>query len=378
MIRKSAKIVSVIIGALVGFGLANLAILLQPYYISLIKDSSLTVLEETIIITVFILLFGIIFFYITPLFIKTGQKLARTIETELRKTSGREAGLSVIGLIVGLLIATLVSQIYSGFLSEFGYFEIIINIVVYIIFAYIGIVVSSSFGTEIISELATTRRKIPEEAKTAQQDLTKFKKNKDIIPKIFDTSIIIDGRIMGIMKTGFLEGPIIIPEFVLVELRHIADSADDLKRVRGRRGLDILNQIREEYGIEIYNTESEKALKEIPEVDVKLLKLAQIVGGKVITNDYNLNKVAAVNSIGVLNINELTNTLKPVVLPGEEMTLNLIRQGKESAQAVGYLDDGTMIVVEDGRKKIGQVADIVVTSVLQTSAGRMIFGRLKK
>ena len=194
-------------------------------------------------------------------------------------------------------------------------------------------------------------------------------------PKIFDTSVIIDGRIADIMKTGFIEGSIVIPEFVLVELRHIADSSDALKRNRGRRGLDILNKIQEEYGIEIYNTEAEKALDEIPEVDVKLLKLAQIMNGKVVTNDFNLNKVAGIKGVEVLNINELANTLKPVVLPGEEMILSLVKEGKENNQAVAYLDDGTMIVVEDGKRFIGQTIKVTVTSVLQTSAGRMIFAR---
>jgi len=180
------------------------------------------------------------------------------------------------------------------------------------------------------------------------------------------------------MKTGFIEGKIVIPEFVLVELRHIADSSDSLKRQRGRRGLDILNRIQIDYGIEIYNTTGEKALDEIPEVDVKLLKLAQIMNGKVVTNDFNLNKVAAIKGVEVLNINELANTLKPVVLPGETMQLFLVKEGKEYDQAVAYLDDGTMIVVEDGRKFIGQTIDVNVTSVLQTAAGRMIFAKPKK
>ena len=177
------------------------------------------------------------------------------------------------------------------------------------------------------------------------------------------------------MKTGFIEGTIVIPEFVLVELRHIADSSDALKRNRGRRGLDILNKIQSEYGIEIYNTEAEKALEEIPEVDVKLLKLAQIMNGKVVTNDFNLNKVAGIKGVDVLNINELANTLKPVVLPGEKMMLTLVKEGKENNQAVAYLDDGTMIVVEDGKRFIGETIKVIVTSVLQTSAGRMIFAR---
>lgn len=201
------------------------------------------------------------------------------------------------------------------------------------------------------------------------------KKAEAAIPKIFDTSVIIDGRISDIMKTGFLEGPIIIPEFVLVELRHIADSSDSLKRNRGRRGLDILKKIQTEYGVDIYDTTGEKGLDEIPEVDVKLLKLAQNMGGKVVTNDFNLNKVAGIKGVSVLNINELANAIKPIVLPGEDMTIFLVKEGKESRQAVGYLDDGTMIVVEDGKKYIGKTIDVSVTSVLQTAAGRMIFAK---
>jgi uncharacterized protein YacL len=177
------------------------------------------------------------------------------------------------------------------------------------------------------------------------------------------------------MKTGFLEGRIIIPEFVLVELRHIADSSDSLKRNRGRRGLDILKRIENEHGIEIYNSDGVKELEEVPEVDIKLLKLAQMINGKVVTNDFNLNKVAGIKGVEVLNINELANTLKPVVLPGEDMELFLVKEGKERNQAVGYLDDGTMIVVEEGRKYIGRTISLTVTSVLQTSAGRMIFGK---
>jgi len=183
------------------------------------------------------------------------------------------------------------------------------------------------------------------------------------------------GRIADVLKTGFLEGQIIIPEFVLVELRHIADSADGLKRNRGRRGLDILGKIQNDYRIEIYNTENDKVLQEIPEVDVKLIKLAQKMGGVVVTTDFNLNKVASIQGVGVLNINDLANALKPAVLPGEVMKIYLVKEGKEHSQAVAYLDDGTM-VVEDGKGHIGETVQTVVTSVLQTSAGRMIFARV--
>jgi Integral membrane protein (PIN domain superfamily) len=190
-----------------------------------------------------------------------------------------------------------------------------------------------------------------------------------------DTSVIIDGRILDICQSGFIEGALIIPHFVLDELRHIADSSDSLKRNRGRRGLDILSKIQKELAVEVQITE--KDFPDIDEVDSKLLKLAQFLGGKVITNDYNLNKVAGVQGVPVLNINELANSVKPVVLPGEEMTIQIIKDGKEQEQGIAYLDDGTMIVVEGGKRHIGEIMDVIVTSVLQTAAGRMIFAKQK-
>ncbi|MBM6838722.1 TRAM domain-containing protein, partial [Clostridium saudiense] len=193
---------------------------------------------------------------------------------------------------------------------------------------------------------------------------------------VLDTSVIIDGRIFDICKTGFIAGTLIIPSFVLDELRHISDSSDALKRNRGRRGLDILNKIQKELDIETEVWEGD--FPEIAEVDSKLLKLAQTLNGKVITNDYNLNKVAEVQGVPVLNINELANAVKPVVLPGEEMNVVVNKEGKESSQGIAYLDDGTMIVVEGGKKFIGEKLDVIVTSVLQTAAGRMIFAKQKE
>jgi len=269
------------------------------------------------------------------------------------------------GLVTGLLIAFLISQIYAGI--EVDYLPTVLTVLTYLLLGYLGVVVATKKGKEGLAALMAARK--------ATASVAKSKKQSDATPKILDTSVIIDGRISDIMKTGFIEGSIVIPEFVLVELRHIADSSDSLKRNRGRRGLDVLNKIQSEYGVEIYNTAGEKSLDEIPEVDVKLLKLAQIMNGKVVTNDFNLNKVASIKGVEVLNINELANTLKPVVLPGEDMSLFLVKEGKENNQAVAYLDDGTMIVVEDGRRYIGKTIGVTVTSVLQTSAGRMIFGK---
>ncbi|MBR0408392.1 MAG: TRAM domain-containing protein [Clostridia bacterium] len=194
-------------------------------------------------------------------------------------------------------------------------------------------------------------------------------------PKVLDTSVIIDGRIFDICKAGFLEGELVIPAFVLDELRHIADSADALRRTRGRRGLDILQKIQEELDCPVRIEEGEA--DDGAEVDVKLLRLARRIGGAVLTNDYNLNKVAGVTKVPVLNINELAGALRPVVLPGEEMTVHIVREGKEPGQGVGYLDDGTMVVVENGRRRVGETVDVEVTTVLQTSAGRMIFTRVR-
>ncbi|MFD2615242.1 PIN/TRAM domain-containing protein [Paenibacillus gansuensis] len=193
--------------------------------------------------------------------------------------------------------------------------------------------------------------------------------------KILDTSVIIDGRIADICKTGFIEGTLVIPEFVLEELQHIADSSDLLKRNRGRRGLDILNKIQKELDVHVLIYEGD--FEEISEVDSKLVKLAKVLQGKVVTNDFNLNKVCELQGVSVLNINDLANAVKPVVLPGEEILVQVIKDGKEYGQGVAYLDDGTMIVVEGGRDYIGSTIEVLVTSVLQTSAGRMIFAKPK-
>ena len=193
--------------------------------------------------------------------------------------------------------------------------------------------------------------------------------------KILDTSVIIDGRIADICDTGFIEGILVIPNFVLNELQMIADSADSIKRNRGRRGLDILNKMQKDQSIMVKITDMDFA--DINEVDAKLVKLAKIMNAKVVTNDFNLNKVAEFHGVPVLNINQLSNALKPVVLPGEEMRVALIKEGKDQNQAIGYLDDGTMVVVENGRRRLNEEVDVTVTSVLQTTAGRMIFTRLK-
>lgn len=291
--------------------------------------------------------------------------LATWIETLLAKTAFIDIIFGATGLIVGLIISALVGMILKGF-PIFGPFITVLSAVV---LGYLGI----SVGTRKRDEATTAFFTIG--SKRARQDqvvpAAGVKKVAQSQPKVLDTSVIIDGRIADIVKTGFLEGPIIIGRCVLEELQHIADSADVLKRNRGRRGLDILNRIQKELGgeVQIY----EETVGEGLEVDAKLVILAKILNGSVVTNDFNLNKVAELQGIPVLNINELANAVKPAVLPGEEMTVTVIKDGKEVGQGVAYLDDGTMIVVDGGKRYIGDTIGVTVTSVLQTAAGRMIF-----
>ncbi|MCK9604301.1 MAG: hypothetical protein M0R66_08095, partial [Candidatus Omnitrophica bacterium] len=237
----------------------------------------------------------------------------------------------------------------------------IIRVTLTLVFCYLGMVIALRGKDEFNIIIPYVRLRRQDQA----EELT-----------LFDTSVIIDGRIVDICKTNFIDGKLVIPKFVLKELQQIADSTDPIKRQRGRRGLDVLHTLQKESGQGI--TLHEEEFPDTPEVDAKLVKLAKLLGGKILTVDFNLNRVASLQGIKVLNINELANALKPVVFPGEHMHIKLLKEGKEYNQAVGYLDDGTMIVVEDARRLIGQEVKAVVTSVLQTQAGRMIFTKLEK
>lgn len=372
MLRKIIRLLLTLFGAALGCAVCRIA----GYFVERSREDIVGMFTDVQIMGIYItfaIIFGFIFFRLTPLLLRQSNKVANNIEKDLRGVSGSKIFAGVAGLIAGLVIAFFISQMFRFIQDDLLYS--IISIVIYVFLGYLGFVVATSKRNELFPMLSAPHE---QEGSGLVRVVSGRRKKQDTIPKILDTSVIIDGRVADIMSTGFMDGPVIIPEFVLVELRHIADSSDSLKRTRGRRGLDILKKIQAEFGVEIYNTDGEKSLKEIPEVDVKLIKLAQIMNGKVVTNDYNLNKVATINGVEVLNINKLANCLKPVVLPGERMTIKLVKQGKDSGQAIGYMDDGTMIVAEDGRKRIGDTVEITVTSVLQTSAGRMIFGRIGK
>ena len=375
MFRRLFKVFFTIFGGLLGYELSQLII----YFISKAPGyqgtEAFSLSEKIVVCTFFVIIFGLFFNQVAPTLFKGSKNLADTIEKQVTGVSTTQIIGGAFGALLGLATAYLLTGIYEGLIQSKSLY-LTITVVVYALLAFLFGTVGTSKGPDLFN-IILSARKGQNDVKESFDFAYNPKDKKSVrVPKILDTSVIIDGRILEILRTGFLDGPIIIPEFVLVELRHIADSSDSLKRKKGRRGLDILNKIQEEYGIEIYNTD-EKAIKEIPEVDVKLLKLAQIMKGKVVTNDFNLNKVAQIKNISVMNINELANAVKPMVIPGEEMTVTMIKNGKDRRQAVAYLDDGTMIVVEEGRDHIGEATDIIVTSVLQTAAGRMIFGKIK-
>jgi len=282
------------------------------------------------------------------------------LEIVLRKVSTGGLSSSVFGLILGLIMAKLVGDAFS--VSPIRAETLAtIRVILTLVFCYLGMVMALRGRDEFNIIIPYVRLRRQDQA-------------EGII--LLDTSVVIDGRIVDIFKTKFLEGKIIIPKFVLKELQQIADSTDPIKRQRGRRGLEMLHTIQKESGLDI--TLHEGDFPEVSEVDAKLVKLAKLLEAKILTVDFNLNRVASIQGIKVLNINELANALKTVVFPGEERQIKLIREGKEHNQAVGYLDDGTMVVVEDARRFIGQEVKVVVTSVLQTQAGRMIFTKLER
>ncbi|MHB1393588.1 MAG: PIN domain-containing protein [Clostridia bacterium] len=367
MIRKIFVWVLMILGVVLG---SEIAYLLTKYFgVTQIFGYDVSGSNSYVLFLFGGAIGGIIFYLISSWLINLGKESTTKVERMLQRVPTSEILVGAVGLITGLIIAYLIS---SGpiKLIPFAWLGTLLSIMIYLLLGYLGVSIASKKREDLLGLLLPWK-------KSGQKDKDKLSaKTESVVqPKILDTSVIIDGRIADICKTGFVEGPLIIPAFVLEELRHIADSSDALKRNRGRRGLDILNKIQKELDINVEIVE--KDFEELSEVDTKLLKLAQFMSGKVITNDYNLNKVAEFQRVPVLNINELANAVKPVVLPGEEMVVQVIKDGKEFGQGVAYLDDGTMIVVDGGKRFIGETIEVVVTSVLQTAAGRMIFVKPK-
>lgn len=360
---KIFKFLFTVIGALVGIFIVS--VLSDINFVKAIGSQKIT----TGISVVVVLLFALIFYMLSPKAFGALEDLLAIWERQIQTKSFTEVILGAVGLILGLIIAFLISQpIYK---IPIPYVGSVVSILLYGILGYLGLNIGMS-NKDTISEKVRDLTSLAAKRSLKPKDVVK---DHTGIPKVLDTSVIIDGRILDIARAGFIEGPLVVPVFVLEELQHIADSADGLKRNRGRRGLDTVAEIQELKNVEVIIYKGK--IEEIPEVDSKLLKLAIDLNGKIVTNDYNLNKVARVQNLEVLNINELANAVKPLYLPGEEMDILIVREGKEHNQGLAYLDDGTMIVVENGKDLIGEKVNVVVTSALQTSAGKMIFAKLK-
>lgn len=351
MLNKTIKASFAVVGGITGFTLTNTVLSIAG------KDMADWLKLGCVLLA--ILFAAVLFYLIANKIIETVFAAFDWLESKIQKMTLYELTLSSIGSIMGLIIANLV-VIPVRNLDVIGLpLAIFANILFGSIFFGIGIAVGRK--NEGFMEFFKSGKS----GRKNENDVNKR--------KLLDTGIIIDGRIVDILKTGFLDSEFTVPDFVLEELRHIADSSDPIKRNRGRRGLDILNVLQKEFAN--YIKIEDMSSFEGAEVDDKLLKAAKSQGCIIVTIDYNLGKAAECQGVQVLNINDLANALKPIAIPGEEMLVHVIKDGKENGQGVGYLDDGTMIVIEGGRKHIGESINVMVTSILQTSAGRMIFAK---
>jgi uncharacterized protein YacL len=294
------------------------------------------------------------------------QTTYRRVEAQIRRTPIEVLLTRAIGLVIGLLIANLILApiFFLPIPQEFSFIKPMMAILGSVMFSYLGVTLADTHGRTFLRLINPNSIETMLVAEGTLQPVS---------TKIIDTSCIIDGRIEQLLETGFIEGQILVPQFVLQELQQLADGSNDQKRVRGRRGLDILNRIQETFPerIVIHSADYE----DIATVDAKLVHLAQEINGILLTNDYNLSKVANLQKVSILNVNDLAQALRPIYLPGDTLDLKILKQGKEPTQGVGYLEDGTMVVVEEGKDYVGEEVRVIVTSALQTSAGRMIFAK---
>lgn len=378
-VEKLVRFLITLLGAGIG---AALAALLLPILSHMESAIFSRVSAVVLVYAVLCLICAGVFLALSGTLIHRAVTFVGAFERRWDAMPTQQIVLSSIGLIAGLVVAALVSQLILS--AGASLLTISASALIYVALGYVGMQIG--YRRYRGKGLRHLRRRHPQDEDVADSllaDASALIDGEDereapalgLPAKFLDTSVIIDGRILDIAKTGFLEGELVVPAFVLAELRHIADSSDSLRRARGRRGLDVLGKLRKELKTSV--TVDETDYPEVDEVDVKLLRLCRDKGGAVITNDYNLNKVAGVTGIRVLNINDLANAVKPMLMAGEEMNVQIVREGKEPGQGVAYLDDGTMIVVENGRRYVGEAVAVIVTTVLQTSAGRMIFTKLK-
>ena len=366
-------VIAILVGTAAYVGMDSLAPIIDPYLVSQFEsfgDMSLTIARISVLI--FGTLLGVIIGYLISSFIlKQGLVIAKRLERILTHIPNQELIAGTIGLLFGLIIANLIGVAFNQVPIIGPYIPIILSA----IFGYSGLKIMARKGPEMYNNYVQQwSGEGPKKTSRFKMFSTHKSDKTTSTPKLLDTSVIIDGRIKELCNTGFIEGPLMVPLFVLNELQIISDSADATKRNRGRRGLDILKEMQDANKVAIEVIEDD--YDDLTEVDSKLMRLALDKQWKLMTNDFNLNKVARVQGIEVLNLNELANVLKPALIAGEWIRVQIMKEGKEVHQGVAYLDDGTMIVVEDGKPYVGQTVEVMATSILQTSAGRMIFARV--
>ena len=366
-------VIAILVGTAAYVGMDSLAPIIDPYLVSQFEsfgDMSLTIARISVLILGTLL--GVIIGYLISSFIlKQGLVIAKRLERILTHIPNQELIAGTIGLLFGLIIANLIGVAFNQVPIIGPYIPIILSA----IFGYSGLKIMARKGPEMYNNYVQQwSGEGPKKTSRFKMFSTHKSDKTTSTPKLLDTSVIIDGRIKELCNTGFIEGPLMVPLFVLNELQIISDSADATKRNRGRRGLDILKEMQDANKVAIDVIEDD--YDDLTEVDSKLMRLALDKQWKLMTNDFNLNKVARVQGIEVLNLNELANVLKPALIAGEWIRVQIMKEGKEVHQGVAYLDDGTMIVVEDGKPYVGQTVEVMVTSILQTSAGRMIFARV--
>lgn len=356
MLKRIIRLIYLVVGAMVGF-----------YYLPLLWDIAGWQINPSLLVFMDIAIGAIIFWLLSLLFVNPTIKVIHRVEHDLTSKSPLYVFFGALLTIFGLVLAVLIS--IPLWRTRIPVVNNLLPILLMVAFSYYGFKIGTS-RLDDWKKLADARQN---KENNGKGEVIKRQDTNYHHYKILDTNILIDGRIYDLVKTGFLEGTLLVPNFVLYELQYIADSGESIKRVRGRRGLDILNKLRKEkiVPIEMYDGDFE----DIPEVDSKLIALAKKVDGVIVTNDYNLNKVIQFQNVDVLNINNLAKSLRPRVIPGETLKVVVVKKGTERQQGVAYLDDGTMVVVEDGRYFMNKPIDVEVTSALQTDAGRMIFAR---
>ena len=346
--KKLVKLLVVMAGASLGFAMARLVIFLVGEYIGKFEWKWM----EPLLYVALTLVLGIITFVFSEGIISIVSEAMKRFENHVRTSSRKKLLYEIVGVFIGVIIGYLLSAVISKLGN--GFFIFSTSLIIYILAIYACTYMANRLSTD-------------------EEEEREFS-----MPKYLDTNVFIDGRITDVISTGVLDGEIVIPEFILTELQHMADLSDDVKREKGKRGIKVLeNLLRQNLkGTTIRIEKAELAGNE--DVDTALMRAAEAAGGKIVTLDYNLNRIAGIRGIGVINLNDVSNALKILLVPGDETEITILRQGKERRQGIGYLDDGTMIVIEEGRDRVGEKVHVLITSVLQTSAGRLVFGEIRE